>query len=90
MLGQGVLFDFQSDQDFKNSSQVIAEVDQGGLGLPDRDYYLKTDAESAELRQAYVVHIQKMLELLGDAPAVAPVLQPNPFCGLRPRWQKDP
>ncbi len=71
MLGQGVLFDFQSDQDFKNSSQVIAEVDQGGLGLPDRDYYLKTDAKSAELRQAYVVHIQKMLELLGDAPAVA-------------------
>ena len=46
MLGQGVLFDFQSDQDFKNSSQVIAEVDQGGLGLPDRDYYLKTDAKS--------------------------------------------
>ena len=71
MLGQGVLFDFQSDQDFKNSSQVIAEVDQGGLGLPDRDYYLKTDAKSAELRQAYVVQIQKMLELLGDAPAVA-------------------
>jgi putative endopeptidase len=71
MLGQGVLFDFQSDQDFKNSSQVIAEVDQSGLGLPDRDYYLKTDAKSAELRQAYVVHIQNMLELLGDAPAVA-------------------
>src|SRR6476469_914162 len=71
MLGQGVLFDFQSDQDFKNSSQVIAEVDQGGLGLPDRDYYLKTDAKSVELRQAYVVQIQKMLELLGDAPAVA-------------------
>jgi len=71
MLGQGVLFDFQSDQDFKNSSQVIAEVDQGGLGLPDRDYYLRTDAKSVELRQAYVAHVQKMLELLGDAPAVA-------------------
>ncbi len=71
MLGDGVLFDFQSDQDFKNSAQVIAEVDQGGLGLPDRDYYLKTDAKSAELRQAYVVHIKKMLELLGDAPSVA-------------------
>lgn len=71
MLGQGVLFDFQSDQDFKNSSQVIAEVDQSGLGLPDRDYYLKTDAKSLELRQAYVAHMQKMLELLGDAPAVA-------------------
>ncbi len=71
MQGQGVLFDFQSDQDFKNSSQVIAEVDQGGLGLPDRDYYLKTDAKSVDLRSAYVSHVQKMLELLGDAPAVA-------------------
>ncbi len=71
MLGQGVWFDFQSDQDFKNSSQVIAEVDQSGLGLPDRDYYLKTDAKSVELRSAYVAHVQKMFELLGDAPAVA-------------------
>ena len=71
MPGQNVLFSFQSDQDFKNSSLVIAEVDQGGLGLPDRDYYLKTDAKSVELRQAYVAHVQKMFELLGDAPAVA-------------------
>ena len=70
--GPGVLFDFQSDQDYKNSSQVIAEVDQGGLGLPDRDYYLKTDPKSVELRQAYVAHVQKMLELLGDAPASRP------------------
>ena len=50
--------------------QVIAELDQGGLGLPDRDYYLKTDPKSVELRQAYVAHVQKMFELLGDAPAV--------------------
>ena len=71
MPGLNVPFDFQSDQDYKNSSQVIAEVDQGGLGLPDRDYYLKTDAKSVELRQAYVAHVQKMFELLGDAPAVA-------------------
>ncbi|MGH9501610.1 MAG: M13 family metallopeptidase [Terriglobales bacterium] len=71
MLGQNVLFSFQSDQDFKNSSQVIAEVDQGGLGLPDRDYYLKTDAKSEELRRAYVAHVQKMFELLGDSPTDA-------------------
>jgi putative endopeptidase len=69
--GLGVPFVFQSDQDYKNSSQVIAEVDQGGLGLPDRDYYLKTDAKSVELRQAYVAHVQKIFELLGDAPGVA-------------------
>jgi len=71
MLGQGVLFAFESDQDFKNSSQVIAEVDQGGLGLPDRDYYFKTDDKSVELRRAYVAHVQKMFELLGDAPGAA-------------------
>ena len=66
-----VPFVFQSDQDYKNSSQVIAEVDQGGLGLPDRDYYLKTDTKSVELRQAYAAHVQKIFELLGDAPGVA-------------------
>jgi putative endopeptidase len=71
MPGLNVPFDFQSDQDYKNSSQVIAEVDQGGLGLPDRDYYLKTDPKSVEIRQAYVAHVQKMFELLGDAPATA-------------------
>jgi len=71
MPGLGVPFVFQSDQDYKNSSQVIAEVDQGGLGLPDRDYYLKTDTKSVELRRAYVAHVQKIFELLGDAPGEA-------------------
>jgi putative endopeptidase len=71
MPGLSVPFAFVSDQDYKNSSQVIAELDQGGLGLPDRDYYLKTDAKSVELRQAYVAHVQKIFELLGDAPGVA-------------------
>ena len=69
MPNRGALFDFQSDQDFKNSTQVIAELDQDGLGLPDRDYYVKTDPKSVELRQAYVAHVQKMFELLGDSPA---------------------
>jgi len=71
MPNRGVLFDFQSDQDFKNSTQVIAELDQGGLGLPDRDYYVKTDPKSVELRQAYVAHVQKIFEMLGDLPAAA-------------------
>jgi len=71
MPGLNVPFVFQSDQDYKNSSHVIAEVDQGGLGLPDRDYYLKTDAKSVELRQAYVAHVQKIFELLGDGPGAS-------------------
>jgi putative endopeptidase len=69
--GTDVLFSFGSDPDFKNASQIIAEVDQGGLGLPDRDYYFKDDPKSVELRQKYVEHVQKMFELLGDAPAKA-------------------
>jgi putative endopeptidase len=71
MPGLHAPFDFQSDQDYKNSAQVIAEIDQNGLGLPDRDYYLKTDAKSVDLRHAYLAHVQKMFELLGDAPDVS-------------------
>ena len=50
---------------------MIAEADQGGLGLPDRDYYFKDDAKSEELRKAYVAHVAKMFELLGDKPEAA-------------------
>jgi len=64
--GTGVLFGFDSDSDFKNASQMIAEVDQGGLGLPDRDYYFKDDEKSVELRKKYVAHVAKMFTLLGD------------------------
>ena len=66
--GVDVLFSFDSTPDFKNATQVIAETDQGGMGLPDRDYYLKDDAKSVELRKQYADHVQKMFELLGDAP----------------------
>ena len=69
--GSDVLFGFGSGSDFKNSSQVIGELDQGGLGLPDRDYYVKDDAKSVELREKYVAHMQKMFQLLGDDQAKA-------------------
>ena len=62
---------FDSIQDFRDASQVIAEADQGGLGLPDRDYYTKDDAKSEDLRKAYLAHVQKMFELLGDKPDTA-------------------
>lgn len=67
----GLLFNFGSNQDFENSQNVIAFAEAGGLGLPDRDYYLKTDAKSVELRDKYVIHVQKMFELLGDGPDAA-------------------
>ncbi len=70
-LGVGALFNFSSSPDAKNSTQVIADADQGGLGLPDRDYYLKTDPKSVKLRDQYVAHVQKMLELAGETAAQA-------------------
>jgi putative endopeptidase len=66
--GVGSLFEFSSGQDFKDSTSVIAQFDQGGLGLPDRDYYLKDDPKSVEIRQKYVAHVQRMLELAGQKP----------------------
>src|SRR5205823_2201373 len=65
------LFRFGSQPDFKNAKLNIAAVDQGGLALPDRDYYLKEEARFADVRKLYPGHVQKMLELLGDAPEVA-------------------
>jgi putative endopeptidase len=64
-------FRYHSSQDFRDSTQQIAWVDQGGLGLPDRDFYFNADAKSVALRKAYVAHVQKTLELLGDAPEAA-------------------
>src|SRR5882672_3404683 len=63
-LGVNVLFRFRADTDRRNASTQIADVDQGGLSLPDRDYYLKTDARSVELREKYAVHVEQMLGLL--------------------------
>ena len=63
-----VFFGFGSNQDYGDSTQVIAFASAGGLSLPDRDYYTKTDPKSAELRQKYLAHVRRMLELLGDQP----------------------
>src|SRR6202167_266176 len=71
MVDDNVLFGFDSTQDYRDASQVIAEADQGGLGLPDRDYYVKEDSKPVDLRKAYVAHVQKMFELLGDQPETA-------------------
>ena len=67
----GMLFGFGANQDFENSAQMIAFASAGGLGLPDRDYYTKTDAKSEEIRKQYVAHVARMMQLLGDAPEAA-------------------
>src|SRR6185503_5272901 len=69
--GMSPLFSFGTEQDPKNSSVVIVGLNQGGLGLPNRDYYTKTDANSQKIRDAYITHIAKTFELLGKSAADA-------------------
>jgi putative endopeptidase len=70
-LGANVLFGFTSQQDYKNSEMMIAAVFQGGLGLPDRDYYTRSDDQSKELLNQYAKHVANMFQLLGDNAAKA-------------------
>lgn len=69
--GINALFVDGSNQDFKNSAEITAGIFQGGLGLPDRDYYTKTDDKSKMIREQYLKHVAKMFELMGDEPAKA-------------------
>lgn len=67
----GVFFNFGSMPDPSDAKMEMAGLDQGGLGLPEKDYYFRTDANSVELRKKYIAHIAKMLELLGTPAAKA-------------------
>ncbi len=69
--GYNVLFGSGSNRDFKNASETIIGISQGGLGLPTRDYYFKDDARSKTIRDEYVKHVAKMFELMGDDAAKA-------------------
>jgi len=64
-------FRFRVEQDDKASEHYIVQISQGGLGLPEREYYLKTDAKSLELRAKYQTHLAKNFEFLGEQPAAA-------------------
>jgi predicted metalloendopeptidase len=70
-FGVNAAFQFGSEQDRKDSESVISSAAQGGLGLPERDYYTKTDKESKELRAKYVSHVAKLLALAGEKKAGA-------------------
>jgi putative endopeptidase len=67
-IGVVPFFSVGARPDFKDASQVIATFDIGALGLPDRDYYIKDDAKSVQLRDQYAQHVTKMLQLAGDTP----------------------
>jgi len=69
--GMSVLFDFGPQADMKDANTMIGYAIQGGLGLPDRDYYTRTDAKSKQLLAKYRSHVARMLKLVGDADADA-------------------
>ena len=70
-MGINAFFGFTSGQDDKDSTMVIGQAYQGGLGMPDRDYYTKEDEASQKLRNQYVEHVTKMLMLAGETKAQA-------------------
>jgi len=67
-VGVNVFFGYGEQQDFKDATKQIAIVIQGGLGMPEKDYYLRTGAKDVSLREEYVAHVAKMLELAGSTP----------------------
>ena len=71
LIGVSAFFSYGEQQDFKDARKQIAAVDQGGLGLPERDYYLRTDPASVKTRDEYVQHVAAMLRLLGEPEAQA-------------------
>ncbi|MGD0733500.1 MAG: M13 family metallopeptidase [Terracidiphilus sp.] len=71
MINVNAFFGYGEQQDFKDARKQIASVDQGGLGLPERDYYLRTGAADEKTRQQYVQHVTNMLKLLGETDADA-------------------
>jgi putative endopeptidase len=71
LLGAFAAFRFGPSPDAKDSRRTIADFHQGGLGMPDRDYYLKDDPKTKAIRSAYVEHLQKMFRLLGETGEVA-------------------
>ncbi len=71
LIGINAFFDFGSMQDFKHSTKMIGAIIQGGLSLPDRDYYLKNDKRFKQIRADYIRHMTRMFELLGDDSALA-------------------
>ena len=71
-LGERALFGFGATADLHDAAMQIAEVNDGGITLPDRDYYLKPDPKSQDIRAKYLVHIEKMLLLAGDPAGETP------------------
>jgi endothelin-converting enzyme/putative endopeptidase len=82
MIGASSLFAFYSSSDLHNADQVIAYIDQGGLTLPDRDYYLKDDDKTKGIRQVLLQYVTDVWILAASRPTPAGTLRPPPGMGL--------
>jgi endothelin-converting enzyme/putative endopeptidase len=71
LIGPSALFNFSSAPDFHDANQVIATIDQGGLTLPDRDYYIKDDARMVDMRKHLVEYVTQVYTLAGQSPQQA-------------------
>jgi predicted metalloendopeptidase len=69
--GVGVFFSYSEGQDFKDATKQVAQIDQGGLGLPERDYYTRTGDKDKKLRDQYVEHMTNILSFIGEPPQQA-------------------
>jgi endothelin-converting enzyme/putative endopeptidase len=72
-IGVDAFFGYGEQQDFKDATKQIAFIQQGGIGLPEKDYYLRTGAKDIQIRTQYVAHVAKMLTLAGSSPAQAQI-----------------
>ncbi len=72
-IGVNAFFGYGEQQDFKDATKQIAFVQQGGLGLPEKDYYLRTGDKDVQIRTQYLAHVAKMLALAGSTPAQAKI-----------------
>ena len=79
LMGVSTLFDFYSEQDPANSTKVVGMVAQGGMGLPNRDFYFDQDAKSVETREKYRAYIAQLFTLLGETPVHAEQIAKDVF-----------
>ena len=90
LIGPNPLFNFYSGSDLHNANQVIAYIDQGGLSLPDRDYYIKDDARMTEMRKHLVEYVTTTFTLAGQSAAAGGRLSTDRACASRPPSPRRP
>ena len=82
------MFSFYSNSDLHNADQVIAYIDQGGLSLPDRDYYIKDDADKVEMRKHLAEYVTQLFTLAGQTPQQAAEFGADCADGWKPCWRR--